>query len=250
MNNPKEAYRIFAGYYDLYVHNFAEDLEFYTSVCTKSDEIIEVGCGTGRVLNHFLQNNFNITGVDISSEMLEIAKNKLVPYINDKKLTLINHDFSENTLQKRFNKALVTFYTFNYIIDRPVVFLQNIRKCMRKSGKIYLDMFYPFSFIDPSIENKWTEKEFKIKGRTIILKDKRYVKDNLEYRKQVYLEKGKEITIETLRKYYSPLDIGIILKNAGFSDINYSYTYNRSLFTGEITEKKLNHNFVVSAVNQ
>ncbi len=92
MTNSLDAYKLFAQYYDLYIGSFNEDMNFYTSFCNKNDEIIEIGCGTGRILKHFLESGFHITGVDISDEMLEIAKKKLRQYELNGQLFLKNKE--------------------------------------------------------------------------------------------------------------------------------------------------------------
>jgi hypothetical protein len=38
MMNPRDTYRAFAEFYDLYVGSFAEDLDFYESHCESSIE--------------------------------------------------------------------------------------------------------------------------------------------------------------------------------------------------------------------
>lgn len=38
--------------------------------------ILDAGCGNGRNLHWFLQNDFNITGIDISEEVLQVLKNE------------------------------------------------------------------------------------------------------------------------------------------------------------------------------
>jgi SAM-dependent methyltransferase len=73
MIGAHETYKVFADIYDLYVGRFNADLYFYKSFCQKTDRIIEIGCGTGRVLNDFLCEGYQITGLDISQEMLDKA---------------------------------------------------------------------------------------------------------------------------------------------------------------------------------
>jgi SAM-dependent methyltransferase len=43
-------------------------------VCDGKTGILEVGCGTGRVLNALLQKGFSVAGLDISSAMLSIRR--------------------------------------------------------------------------------------------------------------------------------------------------------------------------------
>ncbi|APJ02554.1 bifunctional 2-polyprenyl-6-hydroxyphenol methylase/3-demethylubiquinol 3-O-methyltransferase UbiG [Silvanigrella aquatica] len=58
----------------------------------KSVELLDIGCGGGLLTNDFAKQNFNITGVDIHDEVLQIAKNydpnKKVKYIKANALSL------------------------------------------------------------------------------------------------------------------------------------------------------------------
>ena len=64
--NANETYQKFAEYYDAYAGAFEKDLAVYKSFCHPDERILEVGCGTGRVLQSFLKDGFRLTGVDIS----------------------------------------------------------------------------------------------------------------------------------------------------------------------------------------
>jgi SAM-dependent methyltransferase len=244
---PSITYKAFAHYYDLYVGNFSADLDFYLSLCTSDDSILEVGCGTGRVLQKFLQNNFQVTGIDISNEMLDIAKEKLNTDIKQKKLKLVNHNLSNASMPVRFDKALVTFYTFNYITKQPEIFLKNLYESLNTDGIAVFDLFYPKVLADPSINDIWTESSINLDHRKILIRDKRKFEINREFRSQVYIENGKEIQIDSERRYFSPQEIGRLLKHTGFKKINFSNRYSKETFTDSIDEKMIKTNFIVKA---
>ena len=69
--------------------------------------ILEVGCGTGKNLIHLCQNypQANITGLDISKDMLKVARKNLAPVSN--KVTL---------LHKPYNQPLQPALPFDMII--------------------------------------------------------------------------------------------------------------------------------------
>lgn len=249
MINSIDTYKIFADYYDLYVGKYDSDLEFYKSFCTKTDKIIEIGCGTGRILECFLKLDYYITGVDISQEMLDKASEKLNKWNNSNKLQLINHNFTTDRLseKEKFDKALLTFYTFNYILDNPKDFLKNIYTSLVDNGLLLMDLFYPNSLFDPSIDNKWVDKEFMVNGNKIQIKDNRRVIDNIEHRQQVFHIGDSEIKIDTSRKYYCPDELKDYLEIAGFTDIQFSLDYNLTGFNSVIDETRLKSNYIVKA---
>ncbi len=247
MINSKDTYKLFAEYYDLYTARYAEDLDFYLSFCNKHDRILEIGCGTGRVLKPFLDAGYKITGVDISDEMLEIAKGKFREFEMSGQLTLLNHDFSNGKHKDQFDKALVTFYIFNYLIKEPITFLKNIYNSLAEDAIILFDLFYPQSILNNNAENKLIEHDIEINNRKINLRDKRQIENNIEHRIQIYRENSKEIQIETDRKYYNPKEIKELLEQSGFNNVLFSVYFQKDKFIKEINEKDLVKNYIVKA---
>ena len=225
--NTAEAFNKFAKYYDLYVDNFKDDLNLYRSFCCNKDKILEVGCGTGRVIKFLLENGLNnITGVDTSEEMLKIAQNKLDKYINTNNLSLKSHDFSSEALKKNFDRVFITYYTFNYILDKPVKFLRNIYLSMASNSLIAIDLFYPALFLDPGSDNVWLEREIDLgSNKTVIIRSKKTFDGTFENRILVFAEDGKTTTIETRRRFYTKVEIEKILTEAGFGNIKAIYGY-------------------------
>ena len=71
-------YTRFAQFYDAYVGDYARDLPLYLALASKAHApILEIGCGSGRVLLPLVQAGHLVTGVDISEEMLRLADEKL-----------------------------------------------------------------------------------------------------------------------------------------------------------------------------
>ena len=242
-----DTYKIFSDFYDSYVGKFNEDFDFYKTFCNKSDSIIEIGCGTGRILDYFLNQDYKIIGVDVSEEMLNKAKNKLDKWIIKGHLELYNYDFTNGGFKDSFDKALITFYTFNYIIDKPQDFLSNVYDSLNSNGLLLMDLFYPTVMYDKSIDNVWIKKDYNINGLNISIEDNRRVVDNIERRQQIFKLNGKEIGINTDRKYYNPADIKGFLTKVGFKDIQLSLDYDIYGFKDELNEQQLKKNFIVKA---
>jgi SAM-dependent methyltransferase len=245
--SSEQTYKAFADYYDLYVGDFKNDIEIYTLFCDTRDNILEVGCGTGRILRHFLESGYCMTGIDISEEMLAIAKKRLLNFEESGRLTISNHDFTNSAFHSGFEKVLVTFYTFNYIIEKPLQFLKNINKSLNANGLLILDLFYPRSLLNPTAENKWEVKTIHHAARSITLKDKRSLKSEIEYRTQIFIEGSSEIQIDTERRYFNPVQMKELLVRTGFQDICFSIGYANNGFNEIIDEKDITTNFIVKA---
>ncbi len=247
MVNPIETYKTYSKYYDTYIGSFSKDLEFYKSLINKKDSIIEIGCGTGRILKYFIGLDYTITGIDISNEMLKICKAKLTHFISTNKLFVFNHDFSSAPFNKFFDIALVTFYTFNYVTS-PLIFLQNVFTSLNDGAQIIIDLYYPHVFLNREIENKWIISEINDDNNKLILKDKRWFENHIEYRIQIFSINGIKELINSSRVYYNPCEIKSLLKKVGFKNIQYVLNYRSDSFLDEIEEFDIkSENYIIKA---
>jgi ubiquinone/menaquinone biosynthesis C-methylase UbiE len=225
--NTSEAYNKFAKYYDAYVNGFSDDLDLYRSFCERNNKILEVGCGTGRVIKYLLDKGLtNITGIDISENMLSIARGKLDKYLKSNSLSLKKHDLSATPLLEGFEKLFVTYYTFNYILQNPDKFLRNAYLSMGNDSFVIIDLFYPMLFWKPESDNVWIEREVKLaKNKIVKLRSKKSFDGTFEHRTLVFVENGESTTIETSRRFYPREEIEKLLHEAGFRNIKVIYGY-------------------------
>ena len=248
----RTTYQKFAKYYDAYVAGFREDLPLYLASCVGAARILEIGCGTGRVLRPLLESGHFVCGVDISDTMLAIAADRLSAYLADGRLRLLNHDFGAAPLPERFQRILVTFYTFNYLTAETVAcdFLANIRSSLEKQGLLLLDLFYPLTLSDPELNDQWHVKSFPVGKEIIQLRDKRVLRGNLEERTQQYTDPdGGNTEILTIRRYYSKATIFALLQGAGYRNIRFSDGYRMESFHSPADGEATTAGFCVAAEN-
>ena len=102
-------------YHEMYQHVFDYDKEFdfYDSVLRKHccSKILEVGCGSGMLARRFLKNGYDYVGVDLSNEMLEIARGE----INSG--TFLQGDMRSLPFSREFDAALITGRSLAYITE-------------------------------------------------------------------------------------------------------------------------------------
>ena len=253
-------YDLYAEYYDSTTARHVEDLPMYQQITMiKSPPYLEVGCGTGRVLEYLLSHKHNsvkgqyLFGVDISDGMLSLSKEKIGSFIDKGFVRIKNHDFVREKLNdQKFHAAFVTYYTFNYIDkDLQNIFLENIRKALHPGGIIVLDFWCPELFSHPEKTNQWTDYRTIILGNRHIRFQQRLnmVTPNHEKRDWIFTESdGKTKKIITNRLYTSPQTGKTLLETAGFIDVLRVFNYalpGRSNFA-EIPQST---NFVLLAKN-
>lgn len=71
-----------------------EELEFYLSYAKKGQRILEPMCGSGRFLVPFAERGYDVTGVDLSEEMLDRLRKKL-PEVKAVRADLTTYDPEE-----------------------------------------------------------------------------------------------------------------------------------------------------------
>ncbi len=87
-------YATIARYYDAEHSDKTDDLVMYSQLAaTYGGPILDVGCGTGRILFHLAQEGHTVHGIDSEAAMLERAQIKLegLPHLRDQ-LRLIHGD--------------------------------------------------------------------------------------------------------------------------------------------------------------
>src|SRR5260370_378936 len=68
---------VYEAMYQTFI-NYDDEFSFYSSMLKKYNcsNLLEIGCGTGNLAGKFIQQGFIYTGIDLSEEMLTIARSK------------------------------------------------------------------------------------------------------------------------------------------------------------------------------
>lgn len=139
----QQAYNAWAAQYD-HNKNNTRDLEALALRATLKDipfkNVLEIGCGTGKNTVWLAENAEHVTAVDLSDEMLAIAKQK----IQSEKVDFIQADI----LQPRdFTKAPYDLVTFSLVLEHiehlePV--FQHVSQTLSNKGICYVSELHPF----------------------------------------------------------------------------------------------------------
>ncbi len=103
--------------------------------CNDSDIVLEIGIGTGASLQ-FYPNKTNVIGIDISPDMLDLAKEKIKNNkIENKYISMMNGEhlsFPDNTFDK-----VVAMYVMS-VTQNPKSLIDEMKRVCKDDGDIYI----------------------------------------------------------------------------------------------------------------
>ena len=145
-----------AEYYDVNP-NFPDDIGFYQEIIPNNATILELGCGTGRILLSLTKKCRYIYGIDISDAMLSICRMKLkAAGIPPDKACAGLGDIAQFSLDQKFDFIIAPFRVLqNLELETEVDgFFRCLRKHLSSEGSCVLNVFNPIK--DPvSLEKEW-----------------------------------------------------------------------------------------------
>lgn len=161
-------YDQFADIYDVDMgRNIGDaDVQFYLDKCDGRSPIVELGCGTGRIMEPFVRHGLRIVGLDISRDMIRRASGRLSRF--DPSLFKIVHaDMTNFQLPERFDYAVCAFSTYSKLLTfaQQRAFFRCIREHLNTSAVFALDMFLqtrdfdriPDGKLIPDYERRWDD---------------------------------------------------------------------------------------------
>jgi SAM-dependent methyltransferase len=231
MQTRQSAERQYAEFHALFAADFRKDLPLYLDLAAKyPGPVLEVGCGTGRVLAKLGEAGHEALGVDVSRPMLEVARRRLEPWQD--RVRLADFDFRNSALFEKFDVVFATLYAFNTLIDveEQRLFLRHLSRCMKSPGVIALDCFCPLPMLRPESNGQWREIERTVKGRRLTVRDKReMLTPLLERRTQLFaIDGGPPAEHVAHRRYVPPQQAEQLLAEAGFESVRYLQDYDLS----------------------
>lgn len=145
----QDEYANSAEFYD-YVQPYAErkDVAFFVDLARESGgPVLEVGCGTGRVLLPTARAGIEICGLDLSGVMLGICREKLAHEPEDvrRRVKLHAADMRSFDLGRTFRLLTIPFRPFQHLltVEDQLACLACVRKHLAPGGRFILDLFNP-----------------------------------------------------------------------------------------------------------
>jgi SAM-dependent methyltransferase len=152
-----EDYAFIADLYDHVVpYRDRPDVPFYVEAGQESGgPVLEVGCGTGRILIPTARAGIEIVGLDLSPHMLAVCRDRLQeePQEVQSRVQLVEADMRQFSLGQAFKLVTTPFRPFQHLttVEDQMACLACIHRHLVKGGQLILDIF------NPSLESLTTD---------------------------------------------------------------------------------------------
>ncbi len=114
---------------------FKKELDIFIKSLKKGSKILDAGCGTGHVAKYLSNLGFKVVGIDLSKEMISIAKKKT------KKATFKIMDLRDLKFKKHSFDAIITLFALIHINKKECILtLKNIHSLLKPGGFLFIGL--------------------------------------------------------------------------------------------------------------
>ena len=217
---------LYSKHYDLLNSDkdYKEEANIVSSLILKSGiesgRLLDLGCGTGLHGNELSKLGFQVTGVDLSQEMIDIAKTN---FLGNKNIEFQCGNARTIILEKKYNAIISLFHVVSYQKSNSelLAFFVNVEKHLEDDGVFVCDFWYapgvlsqlPESRvkrvgIDNIYATRIAEPELRCADSTVTVNYSIYIEDEVKNTIDVYKES------HTLR-YLSKVELDLLLGLSG-----------------------------------
>lgn len=181
----------------------------------ENPKVLDLGCGTGNITQKLLKRfpQAEVTCLDLSENMIKIAKNKLSQY---KSIEYIIGDFTETEITEKYD-AIISSLALHHIPNNKEKqeMYQAIYKALNKNGVFYnADVILGNSTYNEELNNKIAQEDMINNGVTL---------------EEIQEHKGKREANDIPTTIYNHIKM---LENVGFQEIDIIWKYYANVVYG------------------
>jgi SAM-dependent methyltransferase len=168
-----DSYQISAKHYDqaYAAKEDLVDLPFYLDLAQRiGGPVLEIGCGTGRVLLPTGRAGIEVHGVDNSAPMLQVLRRRLeqeAQEVRDRS-SISEGDMRTFRLHRKYPLVTIPFRPMQhmYTVEDQVAAFQTAALHLREDGILAFDVFYPkFEMLSAGAGKETLELEWQVRSR-------------------------------------------------------------------------------------
>ena len=133
-----------AELYDLLHRGHPGDVAFYRELCLDALSVLELGCGTGRMLSALAREDLDLQGIDLDQKKLAFAREKLNQSARTEGLCkLIRADMTEFSLGQKFDRVIMPYNSLYCLLTEQLVLncFQSVRQHLQPEGLFCFDVY-------------------------------------------------------------------------------------------------------------
>ncbi len=129
--------------YDLEYEERDEDIEFYRCLARDAGEVLELGCGTGRLSVPMAETGASVVGVDVASAMLGRLRERVAETKLD--IEVVQADFRFLELARRFPLVALPFNAIHHVFtaEEILALFDTVKAHLAPGGRFALDLIVP-----------------------------------------------------------------------------------------------------------
>ena len=235
-----------AHFYDLTHADLTDDIDFILNLAQEAaGPILELGCGSGRLLLPLARAGFTVTGLDNSAAMLARARAALQAEPPDvqARITLLEADMTALDVENAgFHLVIIPYNTFLHLdTAQKTAVLRRVKKGLTGNGRLFIDLINPFAIAatpdddEPIPENSLIDPQT---GHTIQQLAQNQLDEDAQCLHIHWIYEtlapdgspAQRTAVQAHYHYLFPHQIDLLLQETGFRLTDLSGDYDRSVF--------------------
>ena len=212
--------------------NWEDRAWFLRLVRERGEPVLDVGCGTGRILLDFLAQGIDIDGLEISEDMLAVCRTNAAESGVDVAGRLFRQAMELMSLPRHYRTIIVPSSSFQLVLD-PAAAVEALRRFhahLVPGGTLAL----PFYTYDRAADESWTEEAGLADGSVVRRTSRGWVDagarlEHTDDRWELLRDGTVVATQHQVRspatRGYVPDDVRALLEQAGFVDLAFHHGF-------------------------
>ena len=235
-------------YYDQYFTGVPGDVDYYLGCARNTDRgVLELGCGTGRILVPIASAGIEIWGLDVDPHLLDITRDKLARVPGGREdCRLTGADMSSFEFDRKFGLIIVPYRTFQHLLSPADQHdaLAAVREHLIPGGELAFNIFDPQMELGPTAATATLRKDTdfidRITGNRVVVWYAREYDPELQIMEQEFLfeEIGADDSVVSrtrsllILRYSFRYEIEYLLERSGFEVVELLGDFDGGVFNG------------------